>query len=72
MLKSLFDTTNKNQREISFDIVNAILNDMREKYINAAVQALDSKELNDIEQYAVDPNTNWDEFWKEIAAKKAK
>jgi hypothetical protein len=45
---------------------------LREKYINAAVQVLDSKELNDIEQYAVDPNTNWDEFWKEIAAKNAK
>ena len=34
----LFDTTNKNQREISFDIVNAILNDMREKYINLALK----------------------------------
>ena len=45
---------------------------LRENYINAAVQVLDSKELNDIEQYAVDPNTNWDEFWNEIAAKKAK
>lgn len=34
----LFDTTNKNQREISFDIVNAILKDMREKYINLALK----------------------------------
>ena len=30
----LFDTTNKNQREISFDVVNTILNDMRKEFID--------------------------------------
>ena len=30
----LFDTTNKNQREISFDVVDTIIKDMRKKYIN--------------------------------------
>ena len=29
----IFDTTNKNQRENSFDVVNVILNSMREEYI---------------------------------------
>ena len=30
----LFDTTNKNQREISFDVVNTILNEMRKEFID--------------------------------------
>ena len=34
----LFDTTTKNQREISFDVINAILNDMRKKYINLTLE----------------------------------
>lgn len=29
----IFDTTNKNQREISFDIIETILNDMRKTYL---------------------------------------
>ena len=31
---NLFDTTNKNQREISFEVVDTILNNMRTYYIN--------------------------------------
>ena len=30
----LFDTTSKNQREISFEVVDEILNDMRNKYVS--------------------------------------
>ncbi|MBQ9072060.1 MAG: HD domain-containing protein [Bacilli bacterium] len=30
----MFDTTNKNQREISLDVVNIILNDMRKEFID--------------------------------------
>lgn len=30
----LFDTTNKNQREISFLVVESILNDMKKHYLN--------------------------------------
>ena len=30
----LFDTTNKNQREISFEVVDIILNDIRKVYLD--------------------------------------
>ena len=38
----LFDTTNKNMREISFEVVDIILNDMKDTYIN---RVNDSKNL---------------------------
>lgn len=31
---NLFDTTNKNQRETSFEVVNTILNDMRKEFVD--------------------------------------
>ena len=40
---NLFDTTNKNQREISFEVVDCLLKDMRQNLLNKAYKEFDFK-----------------------------
>ncbi len=41
---NLFDTTNKNQREISFEVVDCLLKDMRQNLLNKAYKEFDFKQ----------------------------
>ena len=41
---NLFDTTNKNQREISFEVVDCLLNDMRQNLLNKVYKEFDFKQ----------------------------
>ena len=40
---NLFDTTNKNQRKISFEVVDCLLKDMRKNLLNKAYKEFDFK-----------------------------
>ena len=41
---NLVDTTNKNQREISFEVVDCLLKDMRQNLLNKVYKEFDFKQ----------------------------